>query len=206
MPRRPRVWLGSGANVHFAFAGVALLLLLLNLLTPSLLEGNVSSGSTFLSEGSLLVGVSGNDNLTFALESQGKVQYQTVSIGLNRSGYLLGSNFPGNASARWTWDHWINSTLVLATVFEVTNLSAPNRGEFLVNVTATTTSTLSEGTFAFWFQGYGSTAVLTVYPIWPLHGPMTLPGGSARAVWPEADLPQALPLAQGTLPVTRSVP
>ncbi len=204
MVTRQRRWLGSEANVHFAFAAVALLLLLVNLLTPALLNGGFSPNGTFLSQGGLYVGLSGNDNLTFALESAGHVQYAFIGIGLNLSASVAGVPFPGNATTPRSWDRWINSTNALASVFMVGNLSQPGRSEFLVNVTASSSSVLDVGTFAFLFQGSGSAARITVYPIWPLHGPTTIPGGPQPVSWGPQDLPQALLLAQGPAPATGS--
>lgn len=199
-----RLWLGSEANVHFAFAAVALLLLLVNLLTPSLLNGGFSPNGTFLSQGSLYVALSGDENLTFALESQGHVQYSFVTVGVNLSASAAPGTFPGNATTPRTWDRWVNSTDVLASVLLVDNLSAPGRSEFLLNVTAATSSVLDVGTFAFQFQGSGMSARVTIYPIWPLHGPYTLPGGSSPVTWKATDLPQAVLLAQGPATATAS--
>ncbi|MDE1821317.1 MAG: hypothetical protein KGJ23_14470 [Euryarchaeota archaeon] len=201
---RARSWLGSDPNVHFAFGAVALLLVLVILLTPALLNGGLSGGS-FLSQGALYVARSGTDNLSFAFESQGNVEYTAISVALNLSAGVLGPSFPGNDTTPRGWDRWFNVTDSLVSLFVVRNVSEAAHSRFVVNVTAVSSSSVSEGTFAFSVQGSATAMTLTVYPIWPLRGSGTLPEGSNPIPWTDRDLPQGLALALMPLPPTTSV-
>jgi hypothetical protein len=200
--RRPfRALFGTDrASVHWTFGSVALLLVFVNLLTPSLLGGGLSAGSTFLAQGVITVDLSTNGNLSFLVEGSGHVMFAQVSIGLDRSPAV----FPGNSSSLWTWNTWSNGSLVVAGIMTVNGTL-----HFILNVTTvylaaapasappnSVEATISRGVFAFALAPPGSTWGLTVFPLYPLSGPATIPGGDSKSLWSASALPQTLPLAE----------
>lgn len=188
---------------HWALGFVALLLLVLNLLTPGLLNGPAAG---FLGEGTLYVSSTPGGALSFVVETEGHLELARVVVALN----LSASTSPGNATTYRHWDRWVNSSDVVAATFNVTSVS------FVVNVTAwyangTTGSgpsapTATIGTFAFLLASSSSGLQLTVTPLYPLSGTWTLPDGGTPSTWSTADLPVSLPLAQPPASVTGPAP
>lgn len=192
------------ANLHFAFGSVAMLLILLNLLTPSLLSGATSG--TFLGEGDLYVTAPNSTTLAFVIETEGHVEFAKVVVAVN----LSAPSTVGNATTLRHWDLWYNASNVVAATFNVTSVS------FVVNVTAwyapgsvgggNDAPAATIGTFDFQLSGSGSALAVVVTPIYPLLGTGALPGGGGPLSWQYADLPWVLPLAQPPATATGPVP
>ena len=191
-------------SLHWTLGSVALLLLFVNLLTPSLLSGGIPAGGTFLSQSVLYVSLSANDTISFLVESNGHVVLANVSVAVNRS--TPASAAPGNASTYRHWDVWSNATQVVAA-----SLSVNGSRRFVVNITSvyvapapsgappnTVEASFGRGVFLFGLGPVGQPFALTVVPLYPLAGPGMLPGGSAVITWTATDLPGTLEL--GTLP------
>lgn len=136
------------------------------------------------------------------MESSGHETYAVISIGFNRTPIL--SDFPGNASSAWHWDRWTNVSQVQAGIVTVNGTL-----HFVLNVTAvylapapsnapagSVEATVSRGVFSFALAPPGSPWGLTVFPLFPLVGAVTIPGGASKDLWGASDLPQTLPLAE----------
>ena len=194
-PGRPR-------SVHWPFASVALLLVLLILLTPAL-EGGLAPAETVLSQGALYVSVDPNGTFTFLLESLGHLTLSRLSLGVNASAH----DVPGNATTPRGWDRWENTSLAVGEMLSVNDTSV-----FLLNATTVYDSSseqaMSRGVFAFeWLPAPASQGGdrILVTPVYPLLGPTTLPQGSASITYSLSSLPQPLDLLLAAYP-TVSLP
>jgi hypothetical protein len=201
-PLRPT---SGSTTTHWALGSVALLLLLVNLMTPALLNGFSNSGG-FLGEGTLYVSATPGGELTFVVTTEGHVELARIVVALNFSA----PNPPGNATTYRHWDRWMNSSDTVAASF---NVSAPS---FVVNVTAwyvngsagngPNAPAATVGTFAFLVSGSGPQLSITVTPIYPLVGTGSLPEGGASSVWTSSLLPGDLALAQPPSTATGPAP
>jgi|GEM_PF-6380838 hypothetical protein len=188
---------GGNRTLHWAFGSLALLLILLILITPTLETGGFSLPAPALTQGVLRIDVLNGSTVLLYAESLGGVRYQSISIALNET--PVGSpGRPGTVPPHWNVYWNVSQRLVLTAV--VTNLSF-----FLVNVSmvyATPSSsgglleTLSWGMFEFTLTPTFSPTLLTVYPLAPLRGPVVLPIASPTS-WALSSLPQSVALAQG---------
>ncbi len=189
-PDRPR-------SVHWPFASVALLLVLLILLTPALEQGLTPAG-TVLSQGTLYVTVDQNGTFTFLLESLGHLTLSRISLGLNESARSI----PGNATTPREWNRWENGTLTVGELLSVNGTTL-----FLLNATTVYDSSseqaMSVGVFAFqWVPAPASSGGdrIVVTPVYPLVGPTTLPQGSAPTTYDLSRIPQPLDLLLAAYP------
>ncbi|MCL4324326.1 MAG: hypothetical protein M1144_02540 [Candidatus Thermoplasmatota archaeon] len=176
------------ANVHLTLGAVAVLLVLLLLLTPTLEGGFSVPPGPLLSRGVLYVDYLGNNTLIVYLESYGHVRFSQISFGVN----LSAGNFSAGSPMNLRWDYWENATNHL--VYSVTvNTSA----DFALNVSATyvnnppTSSAYSYGTYGFLLSLTPGGGTLTAYPLGNLPT-------SQEQVWSLSQLPQALVLSETT--------
>jgi hypothetical protein len=183
-------------SLHWAFATVAILLALLILVTPALEEG-IPAGGTLLSQGVLYVSLDRTGNVSLLLEGLGHVTFSSLAVGVNRSAH----DVPGNATSvrQYLW------TNVSSQVAEVVTVSGT--GFFVVNVSTVYDSggqlAESQGVFGLWLSPFPLTpsSTLTVIPVWPLSGPVTLPQGTSARSYPVGSLPQPLDLLLAPYPV-----
>ncbi len=184
-------------SLHWAFGSVALLLVLLILLTPSLENAGLPGGSSVLTAGELRVDRVNSTVELYAL-SLGQVRFAFITFALNDSPAAP----PATLTLPSHWDRWSNFTDRIAASFFVTNQTY-----FVVNVTmgyevappsatAPAQYLISWGVFALVLSPTGAPTTMTVYPLAPLTGPDTLPVTSP-ITWSLSTLPQTLALAQG---------
>ena len=183
--------------VHWPFASVALLLVLLILLTPALEQG-ITPAETVLSQGNLYVTVDPNGTFTFLLESLGHLTLSRVSLGVNGSA----RDIPGNATTPRGWNRWENGTQMVGEILSVNGTEL-----FLLNATTVYDSAneqaMSVGVFAFqWIPAPSSAGGdrIVVTPVYPLTGTTTLPQGSTPSTYAFSSLPQPLDLLLAAYP------
>ncbi len=183
--------------VHWPFASVALLLVLLILLTPALEDG-LAPAETVLSQGTLYVTVDPNGTFTFLLESLGHLTLSRIALGVNESA----RDVPGNATTPRGWHPWENTSLAVGEVLSVSATAFFLLNASIVYVSSTEQAT-SLGVFAFqWVPAPASLGGdrIIVTPVYPLSGPTTLPQGSASSTYTLSSIPQPLDLLLAAYP------
>lgn len=188
------------ANVHLAFGSVAVLLILLILLTPTLETGGLNGGTTFLDQGEVLVDLNDTGAWTFTVSSYGNVLFASIDVGVNTT---VTSPVPGNATQERTWNLWHNASDVAELTTTVTGhpYVEVNVSETYVSPSTPTSAsetTVSYGVYAFDLVNTTAGLTVVVTPVYPIVGSITIPASNeGGSTWPVITLPQSVALAQG---------